>query len=217
MILIGMLDSPYVRRVAVSMTLLGHTFEHRPWSVGRDLQKIREFNPLGRTPTLVLDSGESLIESAMILDHFDDLAGPERALLPPRGDARRDAQRLIAFATGAVEKAMTLVIEQVFRPEEKRHAAWTERCSQQMHGALGELDRVCGSRVGHDWLVGDAMTQADITLACFMTYVTEAVPTDLSPYVHLAARVAHIEALPVLRQFHEPFQPPAPTAVPVSA
>ena len=37
MILIGMVDSPYVRRVAISLSLLGHGFEHRTWWVGRDL------------------------------------------------------------------------------------------------------------------------------------------------------------------------------------
>src|SRR5450631_410699 len=51
MILIGMFDSPFVRRVAVSLNVLGIPFEHRDWSVGKDLDRIREFNPLGRVPT----------------------------------------------------------------------------------------------------------------------------------------------------------------------
>ncbi len=78
-ILIGMFDSPFVRRVAVSMHLLGIPFEHRNWSVGKDFERIREFNPLGRVPTLVLDDGEALIESAAILDYLDDFVGPARA------------------------------------------------------------------------------------------------------------------------------------------
>jgi drug/metabolite transporter (DMT)-like permease len=76
MILIGMFDSPFVRRVAVTMNLLKIPFEHRNWSVGKDFDRIREFNPLGRVPTLVLDDGESLIESAAILDYLDDLVIP---------------------------------------------------------------------------------------------------------------------------------------------
>ena len=71
MILIGMFDSPFVRRVAVTMNLLAIPFEHRNWSVGKDFDRIREFNPLGRVPTLVLADGESLIESAAILDYLD--------------------------------------------------------------------------------------------------------------------------------------------------
>ena len=78
MILIGMFDSPFVRRVAVSMHLLGIAFEHRNWSVGKDFELIRQFNPLGRVPILVQPDGETLIESAAILDLLDEYAGPER-------------------------------------------------------------------------------------------------------------------------------------------
>ena len=72
MILIGMFDSPFVRRVAVSMNLLAIPFEHRNWSVGKDFELIRQFNPLGRTPTLVQTDGEAIIESAAILDLLDE-------------------------------------------------------------------------------------------------------------------------------------------------
>lgn len=89
MILIGMFDSPFVRRVAVSMKLLGMEFEHRDWSVGRDQTQIRKYNPLGRTPTLMLADGETLIDSSAILDYLDERAGAERALLPRSGAARR--------------------------------------------------------------------------------------------------------------------------------
>ena len=89
MILIGMFDSPFVRRVAVSMNLLKMPFEHRNWSVGKDFELIRQFNPLGRVPALVLEDGESLIDSAAILDFLDDLVGPERALLPRTGKEDR--------------------------------------------------------------------------------------------------------------------------------
>lgn len=55
--LIGMFDSPFVRRVAVSMNRLGIAFEHTNWSVGADHARIREYSALGRVPTLVLDDG----------------------------------------------------------------------------------------------------------------------------------------------------------------
>jgi glutathione S-transferase len=82
MVLIGMFDSPFVRRVAVSMNLLGVLFEHRDWSIGKDFELIRQFNPLGRVPVLVQADGDTLIESSAILDFLDESAGPERALLP---------------------------------------------------------------------------------------------------------------------------------------
>ena len=211
MILIGMFDSPFVRRVAISMQLLGMPFEHRNWSVGKDFDRIREYNPLGCVPTLVLDDGESLVESSMILDYLDQQAGADRALLPVNGVARRQALRLMAVATGAVDKGIHLVIERVFRPAEKRHAPWTERCEVQIRGALAELDRLCAAAGVSEWLFGDAMTQADITLACYVTYLSDAVPLELSAYPALQARVERCEALPVFRQFYVPFDAPVPS------
>ncbi len=80
MMLIGMYDSPFVRPVAITLNLFGMPFEHANWSVGRDFDRIREYNPLGRVPTLVLDDGEVLMESSAILDYLDERAGPARAL-----------------------------------------------------------------------------------------------------------------------------------------
>jgi glutathione S-transferase len=208
MILIGMFDSPFVRRVAISATLLGMEFEHRNWSVGKDFDRIREFNPLGRVPTLVLDDGETLIESSMILDWLDQQVGHANELLPSHGDQRRQAQRIIAVATGAADKGIHLVIERVFRPEEKRHAPWTDRCRVQVEGALAELDRLCATAGDHAWLLGDAMTQADITLACYVTYLRDAMPLDLSVYSALQMRVERCEALPVFQKFYVPFDAP---------
>lgn len=211
MILIGMFDSPYVRRVAIAMTLLGLEFEHRNWSVGKDFDRIREYSPIGRVPALVLDSGEVLAESAMILDYLDSLVGPQRALLPVEGVARRHALRLIGLATGAADKGIMIVIERVFRPEEKRHAPWTDRCLLQAQGALAELEKHCAARNGQ-WLVGETMTLADITVTCSATYVREAVPLDLGAYPHLLAHVERCEALPVFARFHVPFDAPAPAS-----
>ena len=210
MILIGMFDSPYVRRVAISLTLLDIAFEHRNWSVGRDFDRIREFNPQGRVPTLVLDDGEVLVESAMILDHLDQVAGPQRALVPPSGRERRRAQSIIALATAAVDKGILVVMERIFRPVEKHHAPFLDRCRLQVGGALAELDAHCAERRGQ-WLVGDTIGQADITLACYANYLREAVPFDLSPYPDLLAHCERCEALPVFRRFHVPFDAPVPT------
>ena len=103
MMLIGMFDSPYVRRVAVSMKMLGIEFEHANWSIGADFERIRKYNPLARVPTVVLDDGDVLLESGAILDYLDDLVGPQKALLPHQGKDRRTALRLISLAIGAAD------------------------------------------------------------------------------------------------------------------
>lgn len=211
MILIGMFDSPFVRRVAVAMDVLGLPFEHRDWSVGRDFERIRDYSPLGRVPVLVLDDGAVLTESAVILDWLDGQAG-DRALLPPHGAERRQALRLLGYANGAVEKALQQVMERVFRPEEKRHEPWLERLRIQMRGALSVLERACVEGGDRAWLAGDRMGLADITLACFCTYVRDAVPFDLDEFPAVAARVARYEALPVLKKYYVPFYAPQTAA-----
>jgi len=217
MILIGMFDSPFVRRVAVTMNLLGMPFEHRNWSVGKDFDKIREFNPLGRVPTLVLDDAEALIESGTILDFLDDSVGPARALLPPSGRARRDALRLMAIATGAAEKGVLQLYEGVFRPEGKRHEPWLDRCRAQMHAALTELERAAQARTSNResleavgaWLVGDRMTQADITVACVFNFLNEALGAgDSDRYPALGAMSRGCEALAAFQASKAPWFSP---------
>ena len=66
--LIGMLDSPYVRRVAVSLQLLGLPFEHRSLSVFRGFEQFRQVNPVVKAPTLGCDDGTLLMDSGLILD-----------------------------------------------------------------------------------------------------------------------------------------------------
>src|SRR5215813_5281767 len=99
MLLIGQYDSPFVRRVAIAMRLYGNAFAHEPWSTFGDGAKIAPYNPLRRVPTLVLDTGEALIESTIILDYLDDLAGPERAMIAARGAERYRGLRICALAT----------------------------------------------------------------------------------------------------------------------
>lgn len=211
MILIGMFDSPFVRRVAVSLNVLGVPFEHRNWSVGKDFELIRHFNPLGRVPTLVQDDGETLIDSTAILDFIDEQAG-ERALLPRSGIERREALRVTAIALGAAEKGVQQVYEVAFRPESKRHNPWIERCRTQMQSALVELDRLAQARSG-EWMVGSRMTQADITTTCAFTFLSDAVPLvqPASTYPGLNALAARCEALPAFRTVKAPYSAPGRT------
>lgn len=204
MILIGMFDSPYVRRVAVSLRLLGLDFEHRNWSVGKDFERIREFNPLGRVPTLVLDDGEALAESSAILDWIDEHVGPDRALLPRGGADRRRALQIMAIATGAADKGVAQLYEGAFRPPEKRHEPWVARCRTQMEAGLAALDGICAQATG-EWLLDDRMTQVDITLTAVSTFLHESLQLDPSRCPALARRTARAEALPAFREFHQPF------------
>src|SRR5580765_3790373 len=111
MILVGMLDSPYVRRCAVSMKLMGVPFEHRPLSVFRTFDAFAAINPVVKAPTLVCDDGTVLMDSTLILDHAEALAAPGRSLVPEGIDARLRALRVLGLALAACEKAVQIVYE----------------------------------------------------------------------------------------------------------
>jgi glutathione S-transferase len=207
MLLIGMFDSPFVRRVAITLKMLDMPFEHGNWSVGRDFDRIREYNPLGRVPTLVTDDGDNLMESGAILDYLDERAGPERALLPAAGPQRRQALKLMAMATGAAEKGVLQVYERVFRPEARRHQPWVDRCHLQMSASLGAIDRYVGERGVSRWLVGERMTQADITAVCAFTFLNDALRVAADPvmFQSLATLAARCESMPAFQDTRTPF------------
>jgi glutathione S-transferase len=208
MILIGMLGSPFVRRVAVSLRLLEVPLEHRNWSAYRDFELIRQFNPLGRVPALVQPDGEALIDSSAILDFLDDSAGPERALLPASGDERRRALHIISLALGAADKGILLLEDALFRRPAKSYEPRIDRFRSQMHGALAEIDRLARMQVG-EWMVAGRMTQADITATCVFGFLCDAVQLGQSwaLYPGLTAISARCEGLPAFRELRAKFTP----------
>ena len=193
MILIGQYDSPFVRRVAIALRLYKLPYEHRPWSVFGDPEKLAEFNPLRRVPALALDNGEVLIESGAILDHLDQIAGPERALIAAAGDARRWALKTIALATGMAEKAVSLVYERVLH--EQQSEAWIARCRTQIGAVLDALEAERETRSTR-WWYGDAIGHADIAAGCVLRFLGEAHPGVFDParWFRLAAHAAACEA-----------------------
>ncbi|WP_197330210.1 glutathione S-transferase family protein, partial [Ralstonia solanacearum] len=136
--LIGMLDSPYVRRTAISLKLLGLPFEHAPVSVFRHFDAFSAVNPVVKAPTLVCDDGTVLMDSTLILDYAEALAG--RSLMPAALPARRQALRIVGLALAACEKSVQLVYEFNQRPAEKTHAPWVERVQGQLRAAVGALE-----------------------------------------------------------------------------
>jgi glutathione S-transferase len=142
--LIGMLDSPYVRRVAISLQLLGLPFEHRSLSVFRTYDEFRRINPVVKAPTLVCDDGTVLMDSTLILQYAEALA--RRSLHPSEPQALQQALRVTGLALAACEKSVQIYYEHTLRPEEKRHAPWLERVTAQLHEAYGALESELAER-----------------------------------------------------------------------
>jgi glutathione S-transferase len=208
MILIGQYDSPFVRRVGIALVLYELPFEHRPWSTFADADKIRAYNPLTRVPTLVLDDGDVLLDSHLILDHLDSLVPPARAMFPRGEPARRRALKVAALATGFADKAVSLFYEKRLHAEAS--PVWTERCRTQIAAALAVLESDRVARPGAFWF-GETIGHADIAVACALRFLADAHPglVALSAYPALAAHAARLEALPVFQQIQQPFIPPS--------
>ena len=207
MFLIGQYDSPFVRRVAIALKLYGLAFEHKPWSTFGDADKIARYNPLRRVPTLVLDSGESLIESHIILDYLDELVGAAKAMIAPRGPERRRHLRIAALATGLGDKSVSLVYESVLRKEQLK--LWVDRCEAQVSGALDVLEKERGEVKTPYWF-GERIGHSDIAVGCVLRFTTEAHPHlyNAARYPALAAHAARCEALPAFREIVQPLAPP---------
>lgn len=198
MILVGQYDSRFVRRIAFALHWYELPFERNTMSVFGDADQMRTINPLGRIPSLILDDGETLIDSWAIHDYLDEVAAPERRLTPELGAARRQVLKLTAIAAGAVDKAGAIVYERTLRPPEKRHAPWIERCTAQLRTALAHLDAVA-----HDgWLVQDSVTQADVMLGAMAWYVAERVP-EVSLLEKHRAILRHFDRMQTMSDFRK--------------
>ena len=208
MILIGQYDSPFVRRVAIALRLYGLPFEHRPWSVFGDAEKIRIHNPLTRVPTLVLDNGEVLLESHAMLDYLDTLAPIGQRLFPAHGVERYRALRIAALACGAAEKAVALFYE--LRLHQQVSQIWAERCRSQVEAALSLLENERSGKPGDFWF-GRQIGHADIAVAVALRFIGEAHPGLFDPagFPAMASHAARLEAMPVFGQTSQPFVPPA--------
>lgn len=193
--LIGMLDSPYVRRAAISLRMLGIPFEHRPLSVFRDFDAFRTLNPLVKAPTLICDDGCVLVDSSLIIDYAESLAG--RSLLPSEPDARRHALQLIGLALVACEKAVQHYYE-IKRASELQDPAWLQRVQGQLRDACALLDAALIKAPADRWLCGETPTQADVSVGVAWTF-TQIVAAEIVParnYPAFAGFAARTEQLP---------------------
>lgn len=195
MLLIGMLDSPYVRRAAITGTLLGVPFEHRSVSVFRHMDEFRTLNPLIKAPTLVCDDGTVLSESLLIVRHFEVVTG--RSLRPSAADERRRDLSLLGIAIVAADKAVGVEYERK-RPEAQRYAPWMDRVQGQLHTALDLLD---AAAAGGQLAVRPDLRDSDIAAAVAWGFCRFVIPEYLpgGRWPALAAHSQGCEALDVFK------------------
>jgi glutathione S-transferase len=176
-ILIGRYRSPYSRRVAVSLRLLGFEYEHLPHTAWTHLTEVRRANPVGRVPALVLDDGETLFDSTAILDYLDQLVGAERALVPAQEPQRHRVLRQVAAAMGVLDKVVAALYEQTMHPPQKIHAPWVVHNEEQARGGLAWLE---AHQADADKGCEESLTQAEVTSVAMFDF-TRLVNPSLLP------------------------------------
>ena len=169
--LIGNYFSPYVRRVAIGLNSVGLKYELEELYVFQNSERVRKYNPVTRVPALVLDDGETIVESSAILDEIDELVGPTRALAPPNGKSRRRVIQMTALAMVCTEKARWSFYEKRFRPAGLVHHPWIEHNERQVLDGFAVLDGKLAKRDQDCWIADtETISRADITTAVGFTF-----------------------------------------------
>jgi glutathione S-transferase len=164
--LIGLNRSPFTRRVAITLRIYGMPFEQRALSGFDNRAEVQASNPLGRIPALVLDGGETLVDSGAIIDHLDEAYGRDRALTPAAGADRRAVLKVAAIMMGACDKGLQAAYERKRRPADKQYQPWIDDCVAQVTNAIMAVDAMIDA--DQPYLLLGRLTQADVT-----AFVTE--------------------------------------------
>jgi glutathione S-transferase len=194
--LIGMLDSPYVRRVAISLQLLGLGFEHRSISVFSTFEQFREINPVVKAPSLICDDGEVLMDSTLIIEYAEALAAGRRSLMPGAPHQRQHTLREIGLALAACEKSIQIVYERNLRPVEKLHEPWIRRVTGQLLEAFQilETDLIARPLAATSAAINQAGVSVAVAWHFTQQMLPEVVPGANYPALHEFS--AKAEALP---------------------
>ncbi|MGY2165796.1 glutathione S-transferase [Pseudomonas tolaasii] len=193
--LIGMLDSPYVRRVAISLDLYGMPFEHQALSVFRHFPEFSQINPVVKAPTLVLDDATVLMDSSLILDYLEALAPADKKLLPQSPAARARDLQVLGLALAACEKSVQIVYEHNLRPAEKQHAPWLDRVGGQLLAAYALLEK----HLPDD----ETLTQASLTAAVAWSFsqFTVASVVNADAFPNLKRHAERLEQHPAFKRY----------------
>ena len=166
--LIGSITSPYVRKVRIVMAEKKLDFQFTledPWASDALLAS----NPLGKVPCLVMEGGEAVFDSRVIVEYLDTLS-PVGKLLPPLGRERTEVRTWEALADGVLDACVAARMEANWggRSAEQRSQAWIDRQMSRVHAALAAMSQGLGDK---PWCAGIHLTLADIAVGCALGYI----------------------------------------------
>ena len=194
--LIGMLDSPYVRRVAVSLQMLGLPFEHQSLSVFSTYAQFKQINPVVKAPTLLADDGTVLMDSTLILQYAEFIAMPAARRTPTMPRELLRSQHLLGVVLAACDKSVQIVYEHKVRPAEKLHQPWLQRVTEQLLAALDLLETELKQQPLPT--TSAAMPPAGVMIAVTWHFIQQMMPEVVAAarYPALADYSRQAEALP---------------------
>jgi len=192
--LIGMLDSPYVRRVAISLEMLGVPFIHEAVSVFSTFEQFKAINPVVKAPTLVCDDGEILMESSLILQFVESRFTNAKSLWSDDREILQHQFTAVSLALAACEKSVQIVYERNLRPASAQYEPWVARVKGQLLAAYAGLEFEVQRR---ESMFLTARSQASITAAVVWQFtqsmLAEIVPASVHPgLVNLSARMEQL-------------------------
>jgi glutathione S-transferase len=197
--LIGMLDSPYVRRVAISLAHYGIAFEHQSLSVFRNFDQFAQLNAVVKAPTLLLEDGGTLMDSSLILNYLETLADAPRKLLPTRATALAKDTQILGLALAASDKAVQYQYELSLRPEEKRHQPWLDRVTQQLLAACKAWDRLLAERAINPHQPDQVAISSAVIWGFIQSIIPQVVPAESHPHLQRVAQT--METTPLFARF----------------
>lgn len=167
--LIGSNTSPFVRKVRVVMAEKKLDYQYVLDDVWGDAAQVSQFNPLGKVPCLLMEGGESLYDSRVIVEYLDTLS-PVGKLIPNVGRERAEVKTLEALADGMLDAAILARMENTWkgRTKAQRSAAWTDRQMQKVDASLIAMSAALGDKA---FLMGVHMSLADIAVGCALGWL----------------------------------------------
>jgi len=201
--LIGAVTSPYVRKVRMVLSEKKLDCQFVPENVWSDQTQIHTANPLGKVPCLIMEGGEAVFDSRVIVEYLDTLS-PVGKLIPSGGRERAEVKTWEALADGLLDAAILARLEATWagRSEAQRSPAWIARQMGKVALALQAMERGLGDK---PYCSGVHMSLSDIAMVCAVSYLDFRFPEfdwrSQQPQLHklhdkLAQRASFIETRP---------------------
>ena len=167
--LIGSTTSPYVRKVRIVMAEKKLDYQFLLDNVWSADTRIAASNPLGKVPCLVMEGGEAVFDSRVIVEYLDTLS-PVGKLIPSTGRERAEVKTWEALADGLLDAAILVRLENTFegRKPSERSQAWIDRQMDKVHASLKAMAQGLGDK---PFCSGIHLSLSDIAVGCALGWL----------------------------------------------